>query len=361
MRRARSSPRAAGGGGGILKVLESAIANAEHNHELAPRSSASSRVLVDEGPTIKRFRPRALGRATRIRKRTSHITIELTTTHKGSNPWVRKSIRSRCESATSTTGSRPGSTRSSSPTTSWRTWHPRSHREQARSRRPLDDHDPQGQERGRGQHQHGPSGHRHRQGRLRGRRAAPGAPPHDRQAGQGQHPRDQAPRARRAPGRAVGRRAAAEPRRLPPRDEASAHVRHALRRQGREDPGLRPPRRRRDGAHRGLLGRPRAAAHDARGHRLRLLRGAHDLRPHRREGLDQQGRDHAQGLRAGPDRARGSAGGRAGGGGRGPGGGGRGPGGGGRGPGGGGGRGGGRGGPRGGAAARVAPPQGGRL
>ena len=68
-------------------------------------------------------------------------------------------------------------------------------------------------------------------------------------------------------------------------------------RQGRQGAGLRAPRRRRDGAHRGLLGRPRAAAHDARRHRLRLLRGAHDLRAHRREVLDQQGRDHARGLR----------------------------------------------------------------
>ena len=106
----------------------------------------------------------------------------------------------------------------------------------------------------------------------------------------------------------VDRRAAAEPRRLPARHEARAHLRHALGRQGREDPGVRPPGRGRDGAHRGLLGRARAAAHPSRRHRLRLLRGPHDLRPHRREGLDQQGRDHAQGLRAGPDRAGGPAG-----------------------------------------------------
>ena len=147
---------------------------------------------------------------------------------------------------------------------------------------------------------------------LGGGRPAQGAPPHDRQGRQGQHPRDQAPRARREARGAVDRRAAPEPRGLPARDEARADQRHALGRQGREDPGVRPPRRRRDGAHRGLLGRPRAAAHAARRHRLRLLRGAHDLRPHRREGLDQQGRDHAQGLRAGPDRARGAAGRRAG-------------------------------------------------
>jgi ribosomal protein L22 len=64
----------------VLKVLESAIANAEHNHELLPEELRVHQVMVDEGPTIKRFRPRALGRATKIRKRTSHITINLTNT-----------------------------------------------------------------------------------------------------------------------------------------------------------------------------------------------------------------------------------------------------------------------------------------
>jgi ribosomal protein L22 len=62
----------------VLKVLESAIANAEHNHELLPEELRIFQVVVDEGPTIKRFRPRAQGRATKIRKRTSHITINLT-------------------------------------------------------------------------------------------------------------------------------------------------------------------------------------------------------------------------------------------------------------------------------------------
>jgi ribosomal protein L22 len=62
----------------VLKVLESAIANAEHNHELLPEELRVFQVMVDEGPTLKRFRPRALGRATKIRKRTSHITINLT-------------------------------------------------------------------------------------------------------------------------------------------------------------------------------------------------------------------------------------------------------------------------------------------
>jgi large subunit ribosomal protein L22 len=59
----------------IAKVLESAIANAEHNRGLPADELVVSRAWVDEGPTLKRFRPRALGRATRIRKRTCHISI----------------------------------------------------------------------------------------------------------------------------------------------------------------------------------------------------------------------------------------------------------------------------------------------
>ena len=61
-----------------LKLLESAIANAEHNHELVGDDLRIAAVYADEGPTLKRYRPRAMGRATRIRKRTSHLTITLT-------------------------------------------------------------------------------------------------------------------------------------------------------------------------------------------------------------------------------------------------------------------------------------------
>jgi ribosomal protein L22 len=61
----------------VLKLLESAVANAENNHELVADELMVGRVSVDEGPIIKRYRPRALGRATRINKRTSHMTIEL--------------------------------------------------------------------------------------------------------------------------------------------------------------------------------------------------------------------------------------------------------------------------------------------
>ena len=61
----------------VAKVLQSAIANAEHNFQLDPDTLIITRAFVDEGPTLKRFRPRAQGRAFRIRKRTSHITIEV--------------------------------------------------------------------------------------------------------------------------------------------------------------------------------------------------------------------------------------------------------------------------------------------
>ena len=60
------------------KLLESAVANAEHNHELVGEDLYVKAVHADEGPTIRRFRPRAMGRATKIRKRTTHLTILLT-------------------------------------------------------------------------------------------------------------------------------------------------------------------------------------------------------------------------------------------------------------------------------------------
>jgi large subunit ribosomal protein L22 len=59
----------------VGKVLESAVANAEHNRGLPGDELVVARAWVDEGPTLKRFRPRALGRATRIRKRTCHISV----------------------------------------------------------------------------------------------------------------------------------------------------------------------------------------------------------------------------------------------------------------------------------------------
>lgn len=61
----------------VAKVLGSAVANAENNLDLDPDTLIVARVYVDEGPTLKRFRPRAQGRAYRVRKRTSHITVEV--------------------------------------------------------------------------------------------------------------------------------------------------------------------------------------------------------------------------------------------------------------------------------------------
>ncbi|EKS54213.1 50S ribosomal protein L22 [Citrobacter freundii ATCC 8090 = MTCC 1658 = NBRC 12681] len=61
----------------VEKLLKSAIANAEHNYEMDPNSLVVSKIFVDQGPTLKRFRPRAMGRASRIHKRTSHITVVL--------------------------------------------------------------------------------------------------------------------------------------------------------------------------------------------------------------------------------------------------------------------------------------------
>ncbi|MFB9329517.1 MULTISPECIES: 50S ribosomal protein L22 [Paenibacillus] len=59
----------------VEKLLNSAIANAEHNHQLDANKLVVEQVFVNQGPTMKRFRPRAMGRASRINKRTSHITL----------------------------------------------------------------------------------------------------------------------------------------------------------------------------------------------------------------------------------------------------------------------------------------------
>ncbi|AIQ49564.1 MULTISPECIES: 50S ribosomal protein L22 [Paenibacillus] len=59
----------------VEKLLNSAIANAEHNYSMDVNSLFVSEIFVNQGPTMKRFRPRAMGRASRINKRTSHITL----------------------------------------------------------------------------------------------------------------------------------------------------------------------------------------------------------------------------------------------------------------------------------------------
>jgi ribosomal protein L22 len=72
----RFSPR--GAAQDLAKLLDSAAANAENNHDLVADDLTISEITVNEGPTLRRFRPRALGRATRIDKRTSHISVALT-------------------------------------------------------------------------------------------------------------------------------------------------------------------------------------------------------------------------------------------------------------------------------------------
>jgi large subunit ribosomal protein L22 len=61
----------------LFKVVASAAANAENNHEMDRDTLVVAAAYADEGPTLKRIRPRAQGRAYRIRKRTSHITVEV--------------------------------------------------------------------------------------------------------------------------------------------------------------------------------------------------------------------------------------------------------------------------------------------
>lgn len=59
----------------IEKCLRSAIANAEHNYDMDADSLYVAKVCVDQGPTLKRYKPRAMGRADLMRRRTSHITV----------------------------------------------------------------------------------------------------------------------------------------------------------------------------------------------------------------------------------------------------------------------------------------------
>jgi large subunit ribosomal protein L22 len=63
----------------VRKCLDSAVANAEQSPGVVPENLVVARAHVDEGPTLRRWRPRALGRATRVRKRTSHITVVVET------------------------------------------------------------------------------------------------------------------------------------------------------------------------------------------------------------------------------------------------------------------------------------------
>ncbi len=59
----------------VKKAIQSAVANATENHKMKEEDLFISKILVNEGPTLKRFKPRARGRATRIRKRTAHLSV----------------------------------------------------------------------------------------------------------------------------------------------------------------------------------------------------------------------------------------------------------------------------------------------
>jgi len=59
----------------VGKLLDSAVANAEQNPGIVAQNLVVERIFVNEGPTLRRFRPRAYGRPTRVRKRTSHVTV----------------------------------------------------------------------------------------------------------------------------------------------------------------------------------------------------------------------------------------------------------------------------------------------
>jgi large subunit ribosomal protein L22 len=65
------------GAGMVKKLIHSAVANAQENTNMDVDSLYIAKIYADEGPTLKRWRPRALGRASRIRKRTSHLTVVL--------------------------------------------------------------------------------------------------------------------------------------------------------------------------------------------------------------------------------------------------------------------------------------------
>ena len=75
--------------GPLLKLLRSAVANAEHNFRLKKENLRVAKITVDEGPPLKRTRPRAFGRAFPIKKRTSHVTIVLAEIHEGARKAAR--------------------------------------------------------------------------------------------------------------------------------------------------------------------------------------------------------------------------------------------------------------------------------
>jgi len=103
----------------IEKVLKSAVANAEANHNLAGDELVVSAAYVDEGPTIKRWRPRARGRVNRVFKRTCHITVKVAPvpTRVQAPPAEEKPKRARRSTSGTATEPKPATTRKRAATT----------------------------------------------------------------------------------------------------------------------------------------------------------------------------------------------------------------------------------------------------
>src|SRR3546814_6992939 len=100
----------------IRKVVESAIANAENNQGADVDELRVKTIMVDEGPSLKRFMARAKGRVTRIVKRTSHITVVV---GEGKQSWVTKYIRPVSALAFPRTGTRSGSPANRNTPVTW--------------------------------------------------------------------------------------------------------------------------------------------------------------------------------------------------------------------------------------------------
>ena len=262
----------------IEKVLRSAVANAEANHGLDGDELVVESAFADEGPTLKRWKPRARGRVNRIRKRTCHVTLILAEV-----PEQNTRRRPRKQAADETTsasakrrrlrGSDPRRRRlPDGPESASRRLprrrhprlevqlvdgqarvrrlhsrgrpHPRAHPREAVARGPLGHPHPQGQAADHGGHLHRAPGHRHREVRRRGGRAAQRAARDHEEERPHQHQRDQASRARREARRAVDRGTARESGQLPTRDEALPRVCDAVGCARDQDHGRRPARRR---------------------------------------------------------------------------------------------------------------------
>jgi small subunit ribosomal protein S3 len=279
----------------IRKVLSSRRSPTPRTTRAPTSTSSRSTIMVDEGPTLKRFMARAKGRGTRILKRTSHITVVVgdrasnRATHDGSQsssdrnpPWHRQGLELqvvRQQARLTPVTWRPTSRSARCCARSW----PQAGISKILIERPAKTARV--------------TIHTARPGVVIGKRGEDieklrkEVSEHDGRPGAHQRHRGPQAGARRAAGGRVDRAAARAPHHVPPRDEARRRQRDAPGRAGHQGQRRRPPERRRDRAF-GVVPRgPRAAAHPARRHRLRLRRGQDHLRRHRHQDLDLQGRD----------------------------------------------------------------------